>query len=324
MGIKFNYPSIWILKEVKNILGSQKVLITPHEVSDTELSTIDNITVEISENNKKLGAREWLNLDENYQSVDPFDKKIAFISKVSLALRNFPPLKKQSVPAKKWNILLPVTQKFTSFSYFTVNDADKDVYRNAFFDLVASFEFIPFSTSPSVSPTSPAGEVSTNKILDTPSQNSPKTEKSLTALAAAKKLEQEKAKLAQEAVKKAEKEEALKVQLESQTKRSAKPTQNKFLPIILRKIFHLLRKEPASVGGTWFVQSIQFAYPEGKPDEFNAIYVVYEDLPRFKKILAFRFRQSRSDQNASYSITGNPETEPTGRLPKAPIPGKRQ
>ena len=33
------------------------------------------------------------------------------------------------------------------------------------------------------------------------------------------------------------------------------------------------------------MQQIQFAYPEGKPDEFNAIYVVYEDGHDLRKIL---------------------------------------
>lgn len=283
MGIKFNYPSIWILKEVKNILGSQKVLITPYEVSDTELSTIDNITVEISENNKKLGAREWLNLDENYQSVDPFDKNSIY-QQSFIGVAQLSAVKKTVGTGEKVEYFIARDAKIYRFSYFTVNDADKDVYRNAFFDLIASFEFIPFSTSPSTSPTSPAGEVSTNKILDTPSQNSPKTEKSLTALAAEKKLEQEKAKLAQEAVKKAEKEEALKVQLESQ-KAEAQANAKQIFTDYIKKNISSLAKEPASVGGTWFVQSIQFAHPEGKPDEFNAIYVVYEDGHDLRKIL---------------------------------------
>ena len=280
MGIKFNYPSIWILKEVKNILGSQKVLITPYEVSDTELSTIDNITVEISENNKKLGAREWLNLDENYQSVDPFDKNSIY-QQSFIGVAQLSAVKKTVGTGEKVEYFIARDAKIYRFSYFTVNDADKDVYRNAFFDLIASFEFIPFSTSPSTSPTSPAGEVSTNKILDTPSQNSPKTEKSLTALAAEKNWNK-KSQISARSGQESRKEEALKVQLESQ-KADTSQRKTNFTDYIKKNISSLA-KEPASVGGTWFVQSIQFAYPEGKPDEFNAIYVVYEDV-RFKKIL---------------------------------------
>lgn len=278
MGIKFNYPSIWILKEVKNILGSQKVLITPYEVSDTELSTIDNITVEISENNKKLGAREWLNLDENYQSVDPFDKNSiyqqSFIGVAQLAA-----VKKTVGTGEKVEYFISRDNKIYRFSYFTVNDADKDVYRNAFYDLVASFEFIPISPS-----TSPLGEVTTNKILDTPSQYPPKIEKSLAALAAEKKLEIE---LAKEVQKKAEDKvngEALKAQLEAQ-KAEAQANAKQIFTDYIKKNISSLAKEPASVGGTWFVQSIQFAYPEGKPDEFNAIYVVYEDGHDLRRIL---------------------------------------
>ncbi|MBI4994933.1 hypothetical protein HZC21_04815 [Candidatus Peregrinibacteria bacterium] len=262
MGIKFNYPSIWVLKEVKNILGSQKILITPYEVSDTELSAVDSITVEISENNKKLAAREWLNLNEMYQPVDPFDKNNIY-QQSFIGVAQLSAVKKTTGTGEKVEYFINRDNKLYRFSYFTVNDADKDVYRNAFFDLVASFEFIPFA--------SPAGEVSSTSSNEnlTASPKPLKTEKSLAELAAAKKAAEEKAKEIEEAAKKA--------QLEVNAKQI-------FIDYIKKNISALV-KEPASLGGTWFVQNIEFAFPEGKPDEFNAIYVVYEDGHDLRKIL---------------------------------------
>lgn len=255
MGIKFNYPSIWILKEVKNILGSQKILLTPYEVSDSELSTIDNITVEISENNKKLKAREWLNLDENYQPVDPFDKNSIY-QQSFIGVAQLDAVKKTTGTGEKTEYFISRDNKIYRFSYFTVNDSDKDIYRNAFYDLVGSFEFIPFVAQP--------GAISTKKEVK-PAQLT----KSLAELAAEKKIETEAAKSIKEEAKKA------------QEKANEKQV---FIDYIKKNIVSLA-KEPASLGGTWFVQTIQFAYPEGKPDEFNAIYVVYEDGHDLRKIL---------------------------------------
>lgn len=266
MGIKFNYPSIWILKEVKNVLGTQKILLTPYEVSDSELSTIDNITVETSENNKKLKAREWLNLDENYQPVDPFDRNSIY-QQSFIGVAQLEAVKKTTGTGEKTEYFISRDNKIYRFSYFTVNDSDKDIYRNAFYDLVGSFEFISFVTQPGV----------TNGISAKKETESAKLTKTLAELAAEKKQETEAAKSIEE--------EAKKVQEKANEKQV-------FIDYIKKNIVSLA-KEPASLGGTWFVQTIQFAYPEGKPDEFNAIYVVYEDGHDLRKILLSV--QDRSD-----------------------------
>lgn len=267
MGIKFNYPSIWVLQEQKNVFGLRKILITPYELNENESNSIDNIAIELSENNKKLSSREWLNLNDKYEPTDAFDKNNIY-QQSFIGVGQLSAVKKTSGTSDKVEFFINRDAFIYRFAYFTINDADKDIYRNAFYDLVGSFEFIPFGTSPS-------GEISSKKET-----NSTEPTKSLSELAAEKKLEIEKAK---EVQKKAE-EESLKVQLESQ-KAEAQANAKQIFADYIKKNISSFAKEPASLGGTWFVQSIEFAYLEGHPDEFNAIYVVYEDGHDLRKIL---------------------------------------
>lgn len=256
MGIKFSYPSIWILKEEKNVLGIQKITIIPYEVDEGEEKNIDTITIERSENNKRLIPRQWLNLDEQYRSTDPLDTNTVF-QQSSIGIAQLDAVKKTIGTGEKIEFYVSRDTFIYKFSHLTLNDADKDIYRNAFFEIVASFEFIPFDKTEIkiLLPSQPAT-----------SDTTATQEKSLSQLAA------EKAALDK---KNAE---------EQQIKQTVANQKQLFIDYIKQNIAKLA-PETASVGGTWFVQSVQFAFPENEPDNWNAIYVVYEDGHDLRKIL---------------------------------------
>jgi hypothetical protein len=66
--------------------------------------------------------------------------------------------------------------------------------------------------------------------------------------------------------------------------KTAASTKQSFVDYIKKNITSIAA-EPATLGGPCYVLKLEFAYPEGKPDEFSAIYVTYEDGHNMAKIL---------------------------------------
>ncbi|MBI5413166.1 hypothetical protein HZA42_02340 [Candidatus Peregrinibacteria bacterium] len=278
-GIKFQYPSVWILKEEQNALGLQSVNITPYE---SDFGAVDSITVERSENNKRLSPREWLGLDQQYRPSEEIKKASATSGDLTGTTTSFvEPVYQQSTIGVAQSDAVKKTYGNTSvefyvsrdtfiykFSHMTVNDSDKDLYRNAFYDLVQSFEFIPFAenvgTSTSVKVTTPAAQ----KPAKTEAKKTPKT--ATVAEPSATDLEK--------ALKQKKEEEAAAKQ------KNLAETRRLFIDYIKTNIKDLA-PEAASVGGTWFVTKVEFAFPEGAPENFSAIYVQYEDGHDMRKIL---------------------------------------
>lgn len=277
LGIKFQYPSIWVLKEEKNVLGSQKIVITPYEVETIELSTVDNIVIERSENNRKLSARKWLSLDEQYRATDPLDTKNVY-QQSFVGVAQLDSVKKTAGAGEQVSFYVGRDTYMYSFAHETMNDADKDLYKNAFFDLVMSFEFIPFG------PPLQLGTATAPIAQNQEPQKKIETKKSLAELAA----EQQTQRLQeQQKAEELRKREETQRQQEEEAKRqqeSAQSVKQSFIDYIKANI-EKLAPEAAAEGKAWAVRSVEFAFPEDKLDEFTAIYVVYGDGQDSRKIL---------------------------------------
>lgn len=257
-GLKFQYPSLWSLKTLVHIVGLKKIIITPYEVDEEDLSTVDTITVELSENNRRLPPREWLSLDEQYRSVDPADTAVYQQSSIGAALLNA--VKKTVSNGERIEFFVSRDTFLYRFSHATVGDADKDLYRNAFFDLVASFEFIPFGKEEgSAAPIAPETSV-------------PPTAKPLLKLAEP------------ELSKRRETEEQIRLDAETKKKVSDLQASRKlFIDYIEANIFQLI-PDPQQLATGMTVLQVEFVAPENEPGNFNAIYAVY-DYSGLKKVL---------------------------------------
>lgn len=239
-GLKFSYPSLWFLKEEKNVLGFQKILITPYEVEENEISTIDRITIERLENNRRVSARKFLGLDEDYQPTDPHDTGSVY-QKSSISASQLDAVKRTVGAGDTIDFYVSRDTFLYRFSHTTVNDFDKDIYRNVFYEIVAGFEFIPFGKQATGGTSTEPNSKRRDEIysVPTPLPSSPP---------------------------------------------SLGEVRQKFITYLKENIGSLA-PEPASVGGSWAIQSVQFAFPEGKPLEFNALYVTYSDGHDLRKIL---------------------------------------
>lgn len=266
MGIKFQYPSVWVLKNEKNIAGQQKIVITPYEVIESELPSVDNIVIERSENNRRQTARVWLNLDDQYRSKDPLETNITYQQSI-VGVGQLESVKKTFGSGVKVEFYVPRDTFMYRFTHTTVNDADKDLYRNAFFNIVASFEFVPFAPGQQTTGTTTAPAVKPEVKPEVKLPNASLSELAEKELAARKEAQ------AAAAAKKAE-QEALSV------KQSAKQA---LIDYIKQNISTLAPE--AAANGSWSVSTVEFAYPEGKPEEYNAVYVIYSDSKDSRKIL---------------------------------------
>lgn len=304
-GVKFQYPSVWILKEDQDALGLRSITIVPYEIP----AGVDTIIVERSENNKRLSARQWLGLDEQYRPSEEAKKAAA----------NALSVVKNDLSGTTTSVIEPVYQQSTigvsqmdavkktygntsvefyvsrdtfiyKFSHITINDSDKDLYRNAFYDLVQSFEFIPFAadtgTTTAVKTATPAVPTKATTPDAKPAKTeSAQTPESVTPPAAPSATDLEKALKQKEEAAAAAKQKNL------------AETRQLFIDYIKTNIKDLT-PEAASVGGTWFVTKVEFAFPEGAPENFNAIYVQYEDGHDARRILL-----SVADQTKTSAMT---------------------
>lgn len=254
-GLKFQYPSLWSLRESKNIAGPQKITITPYEVEEEELANVDTFTIESSENNKRLSPREFLGLDEQYRSQDPADTAIYQQSSIGAALLDA--VKKTSATGERVDFLVSRDTFLYKFSHVTVNDSDKDLYRNAFFDIIQSFEFIPFSKE----------EGKTVPVSATPPSKKTLSERAAPVIAERREAE-EQAREDEEAKNKAD---------------ALNASRKLFIDYIESHIFQLI-PEPQQWATGMTVLQVEFVAPENAPENFTAIYVVYR-YNGLKKVL---------------------------------------
>ncbi|MFA6520831.1 MAG: hypothetical protein WCT53_00375 [Candidatus Gracilibacteria bacterium] len=277
VGIKFQYPSIWSLVATKDILGLQKIVITPYEVAQEESSSVDTITIERSENNKKLSARDWLSLDDQYRSKDPLETNTTY-QQSSVGIAQLDAVKKTIGSGEKVEFFVARDLYIYRFTHSTVSDSDKDLYRNEFFNLMASFEFVPLTP----------GEATTTPVLPDSTTANP-TDKLTTLTPASGQVTPPLSELAKEELAKRAKAEAdakaaelAKVAAALKTSDAATARQN-FITYIKQNISTLAPEAPTS--GTWTATQFEFVAPEGQSENFNAIYVTYSSGTEVRKIL---------------------------------------
>lgn len=262
LGLKFQYPSLWVVQEEKNVLKTIKIFITPYEVEETERDSVDTISVERSENNRRLSPREWLGLDEQYRKSEAPETampNLPIYQQSRIGTLQLDAVKMTEGIGEEIKFYVSRDTYTYIFTHKTLGDSEKDQYRNAFFDIVMSFEFIPFGE----------GNSTSSSLTQTPPPAPAPVPTPPTSLSSVAKEELQQRQEQEDADKKA-------TEL-SQTKQL-------FIDYIKSHITTLAAEPPAG-GGTWSVLSVEFAYPEGQPENFNAIYVIYSDSQDFRKIL---------------------------------------
>ncbi len=281
LGMKFQYPSIWNLREEKNVIGLQKVIITPYETDEGDLRNVDSLVIEKSENNKKLSARQWLALDEEYRSLNQADLGSVF-QKSSLGIAQLDAVKKTVGTGEEVDFYVARDTSMYRFSHVTVGDSDKDLYRNAFYDLVQSFEFIPFDDKAPAAATPTALAPAPAPAPATPAKTAPPSAPAkTTSISPSPSLWQ----LAEEdnAKKKAEEEAKKQVDASAQKAQELSSLQDAFITYIKAHVADFAPEVSAT--GSWVVTKVEFSFPEGQPENFNAVYVTYGDGQEARKIL---------------------------------------
>lgn len=271
-GMKFKYPSIWIIKEEKSANGSHKLIIAPYEVSELDLPNTDHIIIERTENASRLSAREWLGLNENYEPAEKTADKTDIAAGTDttyqqsiVGIGQLEAVKKTYTDGKRVDFYVNRDTFIYRFTHNSLDDSDKDIYKNVFFDLVGSFEFIAFGASASA-------QSALSETTSESTSSQPTDSVSASELATASASDSPSESLA-----------PLPPLPEDPTE-SLNKIRETFVDYINEHISELAPEE-AVLGGTWHAIKIEFAAPEDEPENFNAIYVTYEDGHILKKIL---------------------------------------
>lgn len=249
LGVRFSYPSVWHLEALPNENAATQIVITPYELNLAESEKIDTITIQRSLNTDRLSPREWLKLDEQYR-LPQTASIIAHYQPSTLGVSQLNAVK-QADPDGKITFYVQRDTYMYLLSYESINDADKDSYRNAFLDLVNSFEFIPFSTVTKETP------------LASPTTTQPTTQTPLPV-----------APIAPPAVPLIETQQPLPT--DEKTK--------KFDAYIKGHLGDVTYE--ASTDGEWQLVRYELAYEEGSPfDDFTHVYIVYKNNTEQRRVL---------------------------------------
>lgn len=238
-GMSFQYPKIWVLLESQDA-GLPRVTITPYQVDEGE--RVDTFTVERSENNRKLSPREWLGLDEEYRSKNAAEEGMLY-QQSTIGVGALDAVKRTAGSGEKVEFFVGRDVFMYHFIHETVGDSERDLYRNAFYDLVQSFEFIPF------------GEMRNEVTARLPQLPDDPAEKTLTDLAG------------EEQARRREAEELV------QKTNELAESRNKFIAYIQENIKSYA--VDLAMGSVPTVTRVEFAAPEKMPEQFFALYAEY-------------------------------------------------
>ncbi|MEK7529030.1 MAG: hypothetical protein AAB592_04645 [Patescibacteria group bacterium] len=132
-GFRLDYPSTWRVVE-----KSDDVEFMPYQAS--ELEEADRVTVARRPNPEKLSPREWLGLNE---SLVPSGASQTYVYNESLVgLNQLVGIKETDTQNDRVSFYVSRDDTLYVLSHSTLGDEDSESYRNAFFDMVHSFQFV--------------------------------------------------------------------------------------------------------------------------------------------------------------------------------------
>ena len=136
LGFRLNYVSSWQVSEKE-----YEADFTPYAPVENE--ALDTITVKRSANPDKKDLKEWLALDATLKPSA--NSNTNFYNETLVGVDNILGIKETSASAETVTVYVAREDSVYVLSHHTIGDEDKDPYRNAFFDMVNSFQFVAFS-----------------------------------------------------------------------------------------------------------------------------------------------------------------------------------
>lgn len=147
------------------------LLFTPYPADEEEL--VDRISISKLSNEKKLAPSEWLDLDPQLNPKDPADD--AFYIEAIIGPDQLKGIKKTSRDGSRIDFYIQREDSIYRVSHVTVKDEDEEKYRNIFFEMVNSFQFI--ATSEGEPQTLPVPSNETQAKTEMPPETIPPSER---------------------------------------------------------------------------------------------------------------------------------------------------
>lgn len=145
MGLSLSYPASWFVDETR-VQKEATVMIYPYSVPEIERSTIDEVIIMRRDNPSKKIPKEWLSLDEFFRSTQP-DAAAYSYQESMVGKKQYAGVK--AVSMTPYQVIFYV-QRDTHMYEFIFNSriaSEKTLNENAFYEIITSFDFIPFNST---------------------------------------------------------------------------------------------------------------------------------------------------------------------------------
>lgn len=145
VGVSFQYPKNWYIDESRAASG--ELTVYPYNVPEDQRNAINKVVVQRLENASKLSPKDWFNLDEFFRPSDPKTVVAGQAFQESVVGKKQYPAVKLTRDDNQIQFYVQRDTFMYSFGFTATNLNEREVDQNAFYELVSSFDFIPFNSS---------------------------------------------------------------------------------------------------------------------------------------------------------------------------------
>lgn len=143
LGASFSYPANWSIDET-NVAQKATLRIYPFTVSEIERPTIDAVSIVRLDNPERKTAKDWLKLDELFRPTPESAAGYSYQESV-IGKQQYPSVKAISLAPYQVTFFVQRDVHMYQISFDSRQAAEKNTNENAFYELISSFDFVPFT-----------------------------------------------------------------------------------------------------------------------------------------------------------------------------------
>lgn len=146
MGLSLQYPQNWLVDELH--VGEGELDIVPYNLPSEERVGIDMMSVKRMDNPLKRTPAEMLTLDEFFRPMPPKVAEAGVVYQESLiGKKQYSAVKETKSNPRVVSFYVQRDTHMYMFGFYSANTTDTTKNENAFYELVNSFDFIPFNSN---------------------------------------------------------------------------------------------------------------------------------------------------------------------------------
>ncbi len=160
MGVSFSYPANWNVDE-SSVAKDGILRIFPFNVSQIERDSIDAVTITRLDNPERKSAKDWLKLDEFFRPTKEAATAYSYQESV-IGKQQYPAVKTFVESPYQVNFFVQREVNLYEIAFDSRQPEEKNINENAFYEMISSFDFVPFTDAAIGTVTAPTTVISTS------------------------------------------------------------------------------------------------------------------------------------------------------------------